>query len=198
MMEINFSHGFMINKRIRQKTRKISLYSYQKESGFSLLEVMLYVSIFAIILIGLTIFSIDLIKSKNKANIKRETQENARIVFDQLAQEARWANTYDSVQSTPSQLVINTRSGTARFYRAIPAGENNNAVYIEVNGISSQITNDDVDVTAMTFSVADISDPGIWVSITVEDNSPISKAEFQSTETFRTYINLRSNSKPAS
>ncbi len=67
--------------------------------GFTLVELLIYISITSIALLTLTGFMVDISKSAIRARVAKEVQQNARLVLSRVTEVVRTANTIDAVNS---------------------------------------------------------------------------------------------------
>jgi len=104
-----------------------------KEEGFTLLELLIYISIFIILIAVITLFSVTLIKSVNKNYIKKEVAGSAYTAMKTMLYEIKMAKDVYAPTSVfnayPGQLSLETTQDT-------PDGENTTYVdfYLDNNG----------------------------------------------------------------
>lgn len=158
------------------------------EGGFSLAELLVTVAILGLVLTIATTFLIDLIRTKAKTEMTREVQENARYVVQRITREARWAN--EIVSAAPSDVTFGTASGNVRFFLAA-GGAGNQAVFIEHDGSTTQLTDDKITVSNLNFTTTTL--PSVEIEITTEDNMGATEVEYQAETTLRSAASLRSD-----
>ncbi|MEK7124348.1 MAG: type II secretion system protein [Patescibacteria group bacterium] len=86
------------------------------KNGFSLIEVLVSVSIISFILLVLTSFVLEINTFNSKTTGKREVAQNAGKVLDLITYEIKGAKSIYSPTTTQSQLSLET-------YKYLPAGE---------------------------------------------------------------------------
>jgi len=160
------------------------------EAGFSLVELLVTVAILGLVLTIATTFLIDLIKTKAKTEMTREVQENGRYVVQRITREARWAN--EIVSASPSDITLGTSSGDVRFFLGA-GGAGNQAVFIEHDGSTTQLTDDKITVSDLSFTTTTF--PSVEFEITTQDNAGASGVQYNAETTLRSAASLRSNRK---
>lgn len=83
----------------------------QLKSGFSLIELILYIAIVSIFLLGLTNFIWDIIYGRQKAQAQQAVEQSARIIIGRLGYEIRRATDFTIINS--NQVQITNPSGTS-------------------------------------------------------------------------------------
>ncbi len=88
-----------------------------KRQGFTLVELLVYISITAIALLIFINFMADTSANAARARIAQDLQQSSRLILDRLSQEVRSAATIDGSTnySDPGTLVLTTASGTHTF-----------------------------------------------------------------------------------
>ncbi|GEM_PF-3542705 len=147
---------------VDHKMKKIT-----KQSGFSLIELLVYIAILISAVTVVAVFTVDIIKSNRAEQGNRETQQNARFIMERLQYEIRWANTVEPPFQA-NEITLQTPSGSVRFYLA-PVGSGQ-GMFLERNGFSTQITTDDVNVSQFELETLDPDDspPSVGVDLEVE------------------------------
>ena len=152
-----------------------------QQKGFTLIEVLVYATLLAIISLVVLLFVNQLLGVNETTRRARESLDNARRALDTIAQEIRHA---DSIY-TPT-TVFNTNPGQLSLatIRDLPDGEiltyadfyvDNNSLYLKREGQSDQIlTSEKVKVTNLTFVNNNTGgSDAVRISITIEYKDPI-------------------------
>lgn len=80
----------------------------KKQKGFTLMEVLVYLAVLAIIIASVSSFLVWAIKSNTKARAMREVLDNARRVMEIMVYETRGASSIYTPTSTSTQLSLQT------------------------------------------------------------------------------------------
>lgn len=89
-----------------------------KRPAFTLVELLVYIGITAIVLVVFTNFAVTVTQNSARSKIIQELQQNARLSLDRLTQEVRGAQSVDSSTDYVGNLgtlVLNTTSGNRTF-----------------------------------------------------------------------------------
>jgi type II secretory pathway pseudopilin PulG len=158
--------------------------------GFTLVELLAYVAIVGFVLTVIAVFTAEIIKSNRKAEITRETQENARLVMQRLSKEIRWANLILDFNS--SEITLNTSEGSIRFYLG---GVDLDRLFIEKGGAERELTSDKVKITHLSFVRLEPENApdSIQINLTVENRSPSVRGEYKATASLQSSVSLREN-----
>lgn len=86
-----------------------------KKKGFTLIELILYIAIASMIMVGITTFSINIIFTSEKSEIRQEVQQNAIFAMQKMMQEIRESNDLNIGTSTfgssPGVLSLSRNNG---------------------------------------------------------------------------------------
>ncbi|NCQ54699.1 MAG: hypothetical protein COU65_01910 [Candidatus Pacebacteria bacterium CG10_big_fil_rev_8_21_14_0_10_42_12] len=164
------------------------------ESGFTLIELILYIGIFSIFISGAVLFGWNMIYSQVKAQTQREVSQNLRLISEKISYEVRDADGINSITTNSISLsnadpsrnptTIDTSAGMIR----IGAGSTGNCPAsnpcpISSSHLASQITFQDLSSLPESIFVG--------YSITVESTG--SREEWQKTQSFQGGTEVRSN-----
>ena len=86
----------------------------KKIQGFTILEVVIYITIFAGILTVAIFFAWDIIGGQTKTFVITEVNQNSRFILERVARDIRQANTLNSISS--SELSFDTLMGDTIIY----------------------------------------------------------------------------------
>lgn len=150
--------------------------------GFTLMELLVYISILIVAVTIVTTFSLDIMKSNRNEQGNRDTQQNARLIMERLQYTGRWANSVVGPYQ-PHEITFQTFEGDVRFY--LDAGsQGQTALFVYRNGQSLQLTSDQVAVTAFDIAVLDsgMAPVSFTVRLVVEsrDIQPVVRTELNS------------------
>lgn len=147
---------------------------YKRQTGFTIIELIIYIGVIGLVLTAVTVFGVDLIKSKNKTELLRETQENARYIMSRLSYDIRWSNRIIGLEE--GEIIIETNEGEIKYYLDQGALLNQ-AVFVEKNGLISQLTSDAVNIDSLQFTKTTGSCEAVSVEIEVTGYPVSSRAE---------------------
>lgn len=131
--------------------------------GFTLIELMVYLSISTIAILVFTNFMADVTQNAAKSKVTKEVQQNARLILTKITQEIRTSQGIDMGQSVlnsdDGKLVIIRAGGSTTF--DLVSGD----VTIDTGAGSEVLTSNHVKVTELHFTE---TQNAISVDITVE------------------------------
>lgn len=126
----------------------------RRAKGFSLLEFILYFALLAILITAVVGFAADVARSRTKAAVVAETEQNARFVMQRILRAVRQADklnvgasafdvdsgvlSLDQPATSTTPTVFSLSGGAVRI--------------LEGSGTATPITSDDVTVTRLRFS----------------------------------------------
>lgn len=170
------------------------------QSGFNLIEVVIYAGLLAAVITTITAFATTIIERSSHTRLRADVLDNARGALATMTHDVREASgvyTPTSVfGSSPGQLSITN-------IHEPPSGED--AAYIDYYidggqlyrksdaGDATAITSDDVTVTNLTFLYLQQSStsPAVQIQITVEPKDSSTKAGEQGSVSLTTTVSLR-------
>ena len=147
----------------------------KNNKGFSLLELVVAIAIFAILMGAVVTFFLSMNNSSIRTTASRDVTENARRALDEITYEIRSAKGVYTPTTTASQLSLET-------LRYLPSGENDTFIDFFLCGTAvclkkeSQepvaITSNSVQVTSLSFTqISTGTTPSIKVSLTMNSGS---------------------------
>lgn len=142
-----------------------------KKAGFTLIEIILYVGIIAIIFAAIVPFALTIINNGSKSAVQQEVTDNARFISEKINHEIRQATTITSVSANSLVLgstTIDLVDGKVRL-----------------NGIN--LNSDNTTVTDLTFTQNTAN-----ISFTLTIGSAGIRQEYQSSISLRTAARMRS------
>ncbi len=133
-----------------------SMRKHDSQSGFSLIELILYIALISIFLSGAIYFAWDVIYSGKKSDVHRNLNENMRIVSKRILYEIRNASAVNSVSATSLCLAsANSTYNPTRIYsssntlRIAWGGGSANCTSMTHDAI---LTSANVQLTSLTFT----------------------------------------------
>jgi len=158
--------------------------------GFTLVELLVYMAIIGFVLAIIAVFTVEIIKSNRKAEMIRETQENARLIIQRMSKEIRWANSISSFSST--DITLDTASGPVRFFLGGPDADR---FFIEEKGVQRELTSDKVKVTNLAFTRMEPENApnSIQINVTVENRIAVAKGEYIAVTSLQSSASVREN-----
>jgi type II secretory pathway pseudopilin PulG len=164
---------------------KLEIKNLKLKAGFSLMEMIVYISIMALIMVVVVNTLIVIISTQRDIKNLRAIEQSAISAFDRIIREVRDAN---SVQSASSSLVLNS---TDDLGTPITVEFSVNSGVLEFktdNGTSSPLTNSQVTVVSSTFyHIIEGSDSTVKVEMTLEAG----QGQFFRSENFYTSATFR-------
>ncbi|MBI5037869.1 MAG: prepilin-type N-terminal cleavage/methylation domain-containing protein [Candidatus Kerfeldbacteria bacterium] len=123
----------------------------KNQSGYTLMELLVYLSIVTVSVLVFTTFVVNVTKNSARAEMRQELQENARVVSNRLIQNIRQAASVDQANS-----IFDVPSGTLALNQAVGADITfrlvNNTVVYNDGTTDYVLTSNRVKVTTMQFS----------------------------------------------
>jgi prepilin-type N-terminal cleavage/methylation domain-containing protein len=169
----------------------------RKEEGFTLVELILGITIIAVFITALTYFSIDVFRAKAKSTAALEVQQNARFVLQRLAYYLR--NSEEGIDVGDSQFFP---TDPGRLHVKMSPGASDDVIFdVDSNRLRIKIgpaaavplTTDEVSVVSLTFKNNSASStPGnITINMTVEYDNPGGSKEFDYSYDVESSVSLR-------
>ena len=165
-----------------------------KQQGFTLLEIILYIALLAIMLTGVTYFTLDIIYSQVKANAFREVQQNARFALQRMTYEIRKAESIASISD--NTLVLNNGSDPQ-----VTLSFTDNKITVQVNGGDIEdLTTEEVEVsgsfTDMSYTYSGAVIPmseNVKIEMDISHYNPANLPDWQVAEHYETTVELKGN-----
>jgi len=146
------------------------------QSGFTLIETILYISIISIFLYGAVAFAFNFISIRTKSNVAQEVNDNLRLAMDRIAFEIRNTDQLNSI--SPTNLSI----GTSTTIISLTSGQ------ITINSIP--LTSNLVNISSINFTN---SDGTISYSITGNYINSSGRSEYEKTLNYSGSTQMRIN-----
>ena len=167
------------------------------KKGFTLVETLIYVAIFALVSTALISFILNILNIHAKNYVEQEVEANARMALDIISGRIRAAsdiNIGTSVFGSDPGLISLAMADVSKNPTIIDLSADNGTLRIK-EGTSAYVnlTSSGVKITNLVFthlSQTALRD-NIRVEITVEYNNSSGDKEYQFAQTLQTAINLR-------
>lgn len=167
-----------------------------KQSGFTLVEAIIFIAIFSIILVAVINVAVNASVARNKNYVASEVHQNARVILDFLSQRIRAANGVNIGASTfnTNPGVLSLSMATAGVNPTIFDRDSSSQGLRITEGVSSPliITTNTVKLTKLVFKnvTGNSSRESIRIIITLEYANP-SDPQFSYSYDFQTTVSLR-------
>ena len=167
------------------------------KKGFTLLEILIYISILAILFLAVSSFLTWSIKLSVKATAIREATDNARRAMEIMTYEIRGAKSVYGPTFTSTQLSLETT-------RYLPAGETSTFIDFYLCGDATSticlkkesqnpiaITSDGVSVSSLVFTQISTTTPSVQVQLRLDYKTSAGKPEYQASVETTSTASLR-------
>lgn len=143
---------------------------YRKtKGGFSLIEVLFYIALMAILSVLVINAIITMTKSFKETTIKTELKESSAIM-EKISREIKQANSISTITSTDLKLNTTDEGGAAKTVEFLLSGTN--LQYLENNVLTGNLNTPNISVTGITFTqVSTAEGQAVKVSLTVRSAS---------------------------
>lgn len=166
-------------------------------SGFTLIEVIIYVALVSVFISGAIFFAWDIIYGRVKSQVQIEVNQNLRLASDRISFEIRNADSINSVSGSSLSLSV---SDSVRDPTVFDVSGGRLRIGYGGAGpcpITSpcNLTSDLVTVANLTFTdlSVGIESANVRFTITVASNNPSGRQEWERSQTYSTAVELRSN-----
>jgi len=186
----------------------------KKITGFTLIELIIYVTVFAIVIVTLTLFVFNFINAYAKIRITKEVSESSQIAMEAMLLEIRHAkNIYiptSSFNTHPGQLSLETEKDTpvgeeTTYVKDTPVGEEttyvdfflseNNQLCVKKEGQEAEpLTPENVKINSLIFNYLTTDESkSIRIELLANYRQESGKITHQATTTIISSANLRND-----
>lgn len=154
-------------------------------SGYSLIELLVYIAIFVFISILLINGLLSVMRTHTTSQAYRRLQHNGELVLERITREVREASNIDTgsvFDTSPGTLALSGTDSTG-MARTVTFTLSDGIVQINDNGISGNLTSSEVTVTSLLFRSA-----GTGVKVELQMTTA---SGYITTATFYTTVMLR-------
>lgn len=162
-------------------------------AGFTLIELILYISIVTIMLSALIPFAWNVIGNGVKSGTEQEVYSQGRILSERIKMEIRRASGITSVSSTSINLINLPTSG---LNPTIITFASNQVTISQAGGTAIRLHSSNTSVVPFTFTdytSGDNKTKNIQFNFTIDDNYTSSSRDYQESVTFQSSAEIRSN-----
>lgn len=167
-----------------------------KQKSFTLMEILVYVAVLAILVSAVSSYFLWTTRSNAKARAMREVADNARRAMEQMTYEIKEAKSIYTPTTTANQLSLET----AKY---LPTGETTSYIDFYLCGTQlclkkeSQnpiaLTSDRVKVSNIVFSQVVTSNvPSIQINLKIDYKTSATRPEYQASINLQSTVSLRS------
>jgi len=169
----------------------------KKNKGFTLVELLVYISISSVIILAVFTFVISLMQTQSKITLERETWENAQRSMDRIVRELQKATSIDESSSifgtNPGDLHFDTYSYESDDIIPTRVYLSNNKIFLQTSAGDELMTSSEVEATNLTFNLFTSASGTISIQtiITVEDEKKVVGKNFNASTTITRSVTLR-------
>lgn len=169
------------------------IFSMKKESGFTLIELILYISIVALVLNTMVYFAWNIIGGSVKSNSQQEVFSQARFISERIKYEIRNANGINSVAATSISLAVDPPANNPTIIslsgNKLQIKQGGSSA-VDLNSADTAITN----VNFVDYTSSDNKTKNIQLSFTISDLTGSSRQEYKVSDiTVQSSAEVRSN-----
>jgi prepilin-type N-terminal cleavage/methylation domain-containing protein len=172
----------------------------KNKSGFSLIEMILYVAVVSIFISGAVLYAWQAVYGRIKSQVQLDVNYNLNIITSRINYELRNAlNVYSLNTSDLCLQVADTAHNPTRLYlsngefRVSWGGGSNNCTGMTNDESLSSSSVDVIGLTFVDLSSALNESKNISYSVTVDSVNPSARQEWDKTQTYSSSVELRSN-----
>lgn len=166
--------------------------------AFTLMEVLIYIAVLAIVFLAVSSFLTWSIKTNAKAAAIREATDNARRAMEVMVYEIREAKSVYSPTSTSTQLSLETThylsaGETYGFIDFYLCGENGSAICLKKESQNPiAITSDSIRVSNLVFRQISTTTPSVQIQLKLDYKTQAQQQEYQASVDLTSTASLRS------
>ena len=168
------------------------------KKGFTLMEILIYIAILAVIISAVAAFLSWAIQSSNKSKAMREVLDNARTAMEIMTYEIKEAKGIYTPTSTSTQLSLETThylpSGESSSYLDFYLCGNNSATLClkKESQLAIALTSETVEINNLQFIlISPTTTPSIQINLGINFKNPKSRPEYQASINLRSSASLR-------
>lgn len=167
--------------------------------GFTLIELIIYVSLTSLFLAGGVQFMWGVILTQAKSNVQQEVSQNLRWASQRIVHEIRNATGINRIDSNEICLAASDSTyNPTRFYLddgRLRIGWGGGSLDCSSTANDELLTSNKVRVSALTFedlSTVEGDTQNIRFTVTIESTSPSGRPEWEKNQTYSSSVELRS------
>jgi len=184
------SHGNAV-RELKKRTQK-SLREHKNGAGFTLIELIIYIGIVAIILLVAFNFGWEIIYGNVKSRVVRETQQNARFAMERIAREIRKARAINTPGPGGSSNILSLEMADPNLDPTVFDVSDGKLRIAQGTLGPYELTNDRVIVSALQFTnLSYQGTPGtIQLDIVIGHANPAGRTEYVASVDLNSTISL--------
>lgn len=165
----------------------------KKNAGYTLIELLLYISLAGILLVSLTMFFGMSVDARIKTQSVTEVNQQGALAMDYIQQTVRNATSISAPAAAASGSSLTVVVPTGSLSPTIFNLSGSILQVKEGSAAAISLTNDDVQVTNLTFTNLTRSgtDGVVRISFTVSRTNPGGRNEYDFSKTFTTTVAIR-------
>ncbi len=161
------------------------------KKGFTLIEILIYISVLAIVFLAVSSFLTWSIKTSAKATAIREATDNGRRAMEIITREIRGAKGIYTPTSTSTQLSLETKTST--FVDFYLCGSPTSTICLkEESQEPIAITSESVQVRSLVFTQISTTTPSIRIQMGLDYKTQAKLPEYQASVDLTSTVSLRS------
>ena len=155
-----------------------------RSSGFTLVELIIYIGIVAIILVSITYLVFDIISGQTKSYVHLEVDQNLRFIKDIMTQDIKTASDFN----IPSADVLNLDTGAVIYtFDGV-----NNKITRQEGAVINDITTDEIEVTGNFTSLSyNQRTKNVRVHLDINYKNPSNLSDYQASQVVDFTMELR-------
>lgn len=135
----------------------------QIKKGYSIVEIVIYLAIFAAVSILVVNSFITILSSFHTTSVNRKLLESGTVSMERMSREVRQATSINA-SSTSDSLVLDVSGGTVSFKK-----EDGNLNFYSGNVLQGNLLDDSVSLTGLTFrNITTTESQAVKIEMTVE------------------------------
>lgn len=136
----------------------------KNKKGFTLIELIIYIALVSVFIVGATRFSLNIIYGREKTQRQQNVSGNARTALERITFEIKNADSIVNVSPTSLQL---NNANLGNITISLSSGR----IAIAYGAVNTFLTSNQVNVTSLDFTdLSTGNSKNINVSITIADN----------------------------
>lgn len=144
---------------------------HQKVAGYTLLEIIFYIALLAMLSLVIVNSLIAMTKSFRETNILADLQESSNII-ERISREIRKANDINSISTSNLELDTTDEDGNATTVEFLLAGTD--IQLLEGGVLTGNINSPKISVTALTFTQIDTArGKAVKITLTTRSNNDV-------------------------
>lgn len=170
--------------------------SKKYQRSFTLMEILIYIAVLAIIILAVSAFLTWAIKSNAKTKAMRETSDNAQRAMEIMVYEIKEAKSIYTPTSTSTQLSLETNrylsEGETLSFIDFYICETTILCFKKESESPAALTSDRVEVNNLEFILIATTTPSVQINLGINFKNPQNRPEYQASINLISTASLRS------